>query len=205
MGAVEAVPCEAELAGDLETAGEALSERDARGEGDSELDPEGLLEWRTEGEGFDDTDGERVAALLGEALLQREAGYVTVPEAAADALRLRLEEKDGLGDTVPLRVGTSTVALALDKRVRDVRAEAVRVPPRGLSVGKGASPCKFPEVAVAGYVTVPVGKGERLADGVDVSEREARLLAVKEPELEPERDGRSKEARAEADTVPRTT
>ena len=195
MGAVEAVPSEAVLAGDLETDGEALSERDARGEVDSELDPVRLLERPLEREGFDDTDGERVAALLGEALLQRVAGYVTVPEAAADALRLGLEETDGLRDTVPLREGTSTVALALDKRVRDVRAEAVEEP----------SPCKFPEDAVAGTVTVPDRKGERLADGEDVCEREARLLAVKEPELEPERDGRSKETRAEADTVPRTT
>ena len=52
---------------------------------------------------------------------------------------------------------------------------------------------------------VAEGRGEKVREGEDVCEGEARALAVKLLEPEPEREAFSREKRAEADTVPRMT
>ncbi len=66
-------------------------------------------------------------------------------------------------------------------------------------MGKGGS--ALPAESVGGKVTEPDGLADEVCEGDDVCEREARPLAVSDAQPVDEREGRSNEKRAEADSV----
>ena len=201
-----ALAAEGVRARERDGSGELLWEGDEKAVLESELEAEALREDAPEADARPDadTEGEGKAERVEVGL--RVAGCVTEPEGAPDGLGVPRPEADTLGVPAPLREGAHTVAEALLTRVADRRAEAVNVPPTGLSVGKGsAGPSRLPAEAVGGKVTELDGLGERLCEGEDDCERDARPLAVSEAPPVDEREGSSMEGRAEADAVPRMT